>query len=71
VATNGDNPEAQSIFVAYLAINLGKKQVDFTNCVPIDSYLAYPDRGKEAMQQLLDMILGFFEAEVKRSRMVN
>jgi hypothetical protein len=66
LATNGDNPETQSTLVADLAIDPETKQVDFSSGVQIDSYLADPDRVKEAMQQLLDMILGFFEDETQK-----
>ncbi|HZV69844.1 MAG TPA: recombinase family protein [Saprospiraceae bacterium] len=65
-AINGDNSENQKIFVANLAIDPETKQVDFSHSVPIQSYLANPDMVKENMQQLLDMILGFFEVEAQK-----
>ncbi|HZV69840.1 MAG TPA: hypothetical protein VFG10_09855 [Saprospiraceae bacterium] len=66
VATNGDNLNAQAIFVADLAIDPVTGQVDFSQSVPIESYLANPDMVKENMQHLLDMILGFFEVEIQK-----
>jgi len=63
-AINGDNSETKEIFVADLAIHSVTREVDFSRSVPIESYLANPDMVKENMQQLLGMILGFFEAEV-------
>lgn len=66
LATNGDNPEAQTTFVADLAIDSTSGQVDFSQSVPIDSYLANPEQVRENMQQLLDLILGFFEMEVQK-----
>ena len=65
-ATTGDNSESQVTYVADVAIDPLTKEPDFSNSVPMDSYLADPDRIKEAMQQLLDMILGFFEAEEQK-----
>ena len=65
-AINGDNSEAQATLVADLAIDPVSLQPDFSNSVPIDSYLADPTRVKETMQQLLDMILGFFEDETQK-----
>jgi hypothetical protein len=56
----------QVTFVANLAIDAETKQPNFSNSVLIDSYLTDPDRVKEAMQQLMDMILGFFEVEIQK-----
>ena len=66
VATNGDNSDAQATFVADLAIDPVTNQVDFSHSVPIESYLANTAQVRENIQQLLEMILGFFEDETQK-----
>jgi hypothetical protein len=66
MATNGDNSKPQATLVADLALDPVTKQVDFSNSVPIESYLANTALVRENMQQLLDMILGFFEEEERK-----
>ena len=66
LAISGDNLIPQSTFVADLAIDPVTKQVDFSHSVPIESDLANMDQVKENMQQLLDMIMSFFEMEQQK-----
>ena len=65
-ATTGDNFYTQPIFVADLAIDPVTKQVDFSNAVPINSIVTDTPQLRENMKQLLDIILGFFEAEARK-----
>ena len=64
LATNGDNSDNQATYVADLSIDPVTSQADFSQSVPVKLYLANMDMVKENMQQLLDIILGFFESEV-------
>lgn len=66
VATNVDNLEAPVTLVADLAINLITKQVDFSHSIPIESDLANTTKVRENMQQLLSIIIGFFEVETQK-----
>lgn len=63
VATNVDNSESPVTLVAALAIDPLTKQVDFSHSIPIESDLANTAQVRENMQQLLAMILAFFEEE--------
>ena len=63
-AINGGNFDNQAPYVADLSIDPVTSQADFSQSVPVKLYLANMDMVKENMQQLLDIILGFFESEV-------
>gem|GEM_PF-6693838 len=65
LATNGDNSRTQETFVADLAIDPVTKQVDFSRSVPI-SLVTHETQIRENMQQLLDIILGFFTMEEQK-----
>ena len=62
-ATTGDN---QVSYVADLVIDPGTGQADFSNNNPILPYPEDNSQLRESMQQLLDIILGFFEVEAQK-----
>ncbi len=68
-ATTVDNQEQDlsvaPLYVADLAINPVTKQVDFSNSVPILPQIQDTPELRENMKQLLDIILGFFEEEMR------
>jgi len=66
VAINGDNQEDDAIYVADLSINPETGQADFSNSTPILTYSENKTQLKESMQQLLDIILGFFMVEEQK-----
>lgn len=66
VASNGYNSKDQTTLVADLAIDSNSGQPDFSHSVPFDSYLANPELVRENMQQILDIILVFFEMETQK-----
>ncbi len=53
------------LYVADLAINPVTKQVDFSNSIPILPQIEDTPELRENMKQLLDIILGFFEEEMR------
>jgi hypothetical protein len=52
-------------YVADLAINPVTKEVDFSNSVPILPQIQDTPELRESMKQLLDILLGFFEEEMR------
>jgi hypothetical protein len=66
VAITGDNQDVSTIYVADLAIDPVTGQADFSNSVPILPQLEDNPQLRESMQQLLDIILGFFEEETRK-----
>ena len=65
-ATCNGNCGKLSIYVADLAINAETGQADFSNSVLILPKTYDPDKLRENMQQLLHMIIGFFEEEERK-----
>jgi DNA invertase Pin-like site-specific DNA recombinase len=67
MATSVDNsdPTPSLTYVADLAINPVTKEVDFSNSVPILPQMKDTPELRENMKQLLDIILGFFEQEMR------
>ncbi len=53
------------LYVADLAINPVTKEVDFSNSVPILTQIEDTPELRENMKQLLDIILEFFEEEMR------
>ncbi len=54
------------MYVADLTVDPVTKQVDFSNSVPILPQIADTSELRESMKQLLDIILGFFEEEMRQ-----
>jgi hypothetical protein len=67
MATSVDNSDLNPslTYVADLAINPVTKEVDFSNSVPILPQMEDTPELRESMKQLLDIILGFFEQEMR------
>ena len=66
VAITGDNQEDGVTYIADLTINQVTGQVDFSNSIPILPQVEDDPQLKESMQQVVDIILGFFEEEERR-----
>jgi len=67
MATSVDNSDLNPslTYVADLAINPVTKEVDFSNSVPILPQMEDTPELRESMKQLLDIILSFFEQEMR------
>jgi hypothetical protein len=62
---DNSDPNPPLTYVADLAINPLTKEVDFSNSVPILPQMEDTPELRESMKQLLDIILGFFEQEMR------
>ncbi len=66
IANEASSVDNLPIYVADLAINPETKEVDFSNSVPILPQIVDTPELRENMKQLLDIILGFFEEEMRQ-----